>query len=131
MTAVPPRGGLFASLRALLGSSVGLLRTRLELLSVEVREEKVRLFSLLTFGAAAFVLLSFGLLFLAAFVTVLLWDSHRLLALGAFTAVFLGGGIVSLLVLLGIARTPSKLFAASLAELARDEAALQGDAAPK
>lgn len=131
MTTAPPRGGLFASLRTLLGSSVGLLRTRLELLSVEVREEKVRLISLLTFGAAAFVLLSFGLLFLAVFVTVLLWESHRLLALGAFTAVFLGGGIACVGALLAVLRTPSKLFAASLAELARDQAALQADAPPQ
>lgn len=126
-----PRSGLFSSLRTLLGSSVGLLRTRLELLSVEVQEEKIRLISLLTFGAAAFVLLSFGLLFLAVFVTVLLWESHRLLALGAFTAVFLGGGIGCLAALLAVLRTPSKLFAASLAELARDQAALQGEAPPQ
>jgi len=120
-----------SSLRALLGSSVGLLRTRLELLAIEAQEEKVRLISLLTFGAAAFVLLSFGLLFLAAFVTVLLWESHRLLALGAFTAVFLAGGIASFLALLGVVRTPSTLFVASLAELSRDQAALHGDAPPQ
>jgi uncharacterized membrane protein YqjE len=131
MVASPRGGGLLSSLRALLGSSVGLLRTRLELLAIEAQEEKVRLISLLTFGAAAFVLLSFGLLFLAAFVTVLLWESHRLLALGAFTAVFLAGGIASFLALLGVVRTPSTLFVASLAELSRDQAALHGDAPPQ
>lgn len=131
MAAALPRGGLLSSLRTLLGSSVGLLRTRLELLSVEVREEKVRLISLLTFGAAAFVLLSFGLLFVAAFVTVLLWESHRLLALGAFATVFLGGGLACLAALLAVLRTPSQLFAASLAELARDQATLQADAPPQ
>lgn len=130
MAASPPRGGLFSSLRNLAGSGVGLLRTRLELLSVEVQEEKVRLFSLLAYGAAAFVLLSFGLFFLAAFVTVLLWESHRLLALGAFAAVFLTGGVAALVAMRQIARTPSKLFAASLAELAQDRAAMQPEAPP-
>jgi uncharacterized membrane protein YqjE len=122
-----PRRGLFSSLRSLAGTGVALLHTRLELLSVEVQEEKLRLFSLLAYGAAAFVLLAFGLLFLAAFITVLLWDSHRLLALGAFAAIFLAGGGAAFIAMRAVARTPSKLFAASLAELAEDYAALRSD----
>jgi len=125
MSETAPRGGLAASLRSLLGNGLALLQTRLELLSVEAQEEKVRLLSLLGYGAAAFVLLSFGLMFLAVLVTVLLWDSHRLLALGAFTAVFLTGGMVALAAVLRLARTPSKLFAASIAELVQDRAALR------
>lgn len=125
MSETAPRGGLAASLRSLFGNGLGLLQTRLELLSVEAQEEKVRLLSLLGYGAAAFVLLSFGLMFLAVLVTVLLWDSHRLLALGAFTAIFLTGGFIALAAVLQLARTPSTLFSASIAELAKDRAALQ------
>lgn len=125
MSETAPRRGLAASLRSLLGNGLALLQTRLELLSVEAQEEKVRLLSLLGYGAAAFVLLSFGLMFLAVLVTVLLWDSHRLLALGAFTAVFLTGGLIALAAVLRLARTPSKLFSASIAELAQDRAAMQ------
>lgn len=125
MAETAPRGGLAASLRSLLGNGLGLLQTRLELLSVEAQEEKAHLFALLGFGAAAFVLLSFGLMFLAVLVTVLLWESHRLLALGAFTAVFLTGGFVALVVALRLSRRPPKLFAASIAELVQDRAALQ------
>lgn len=125
MSETAPRGGLAASLRSLLGNGLALLQTRLELLSVEAQEEKVRLLSLLGYGAAALVLLSFGLMFLAVLVTVLLWDSHRLLALGAFTAVFLTGGLIALAAVLRLARTPSKLFSASIAELAQDRAAMQ------
>jgi uncharacterized membrane protein YqjE len=126
-----PRGGLASSLRSLVGSTVGLLRTRLELLSVELQEEKLRLLSMLVYGGAAFVLLSAGLVFLAVFVTVLLWDSNRLLALGAFSALFLGGGAVALAMLLSLARAPSRLFSASLAELSRDRAALQSETPPQ
>lgn len=125
MSETAPRGGLAASLRSLLGNGLALLQTRLELLSIEAQEEKVRLLSLLGYGAAAFVLLSFGLMFLAVLVTVLLWDSHRLLALGAFTAVFLTGGLIALAAVLRLARTPSTLFSASIAELAQDRAAMQ------
>jgi uncharacterized membrane protein YqjE len=125
MSEAAPRGGLAASLRSLFGNGLALLQTRLELLSVEAQEEKVRLLSLLGYGAAAFVLLSFGLMFLAVLVTVLLWDSHRLLALGAFTAIFLTGGFIALAAALQLARMPSKLFTASIAELAQDRAVLQ------
>ncbi|MRR52377.1 MAG: hypothetical protein EG825_15970, partial [Rhodocyclaceae bacterium] len=76
------------------------------------------------YGAAAFVLLAAGLIFLAIFFTVLLWDSNRLLVLGVITALFLGGGGVALTVCFSLARSKSRLFAASLAELERDRAAL-------
>ena len=121
------RGGLASSLRSLLGNGIALLQTRLELLSIEAQEERVRLLSLLTYGALAFVLLSFGLMFLALLVTVLLWDSHRLLALGIFTAIFLTSGLIALIAMLRQAHTPSTLFAASIAELAQDLAALRGE----
>jgi uncharacterized membrane protein YqjE len=96
----------------------------LELLVTELEEEKARLLGMLVYGAAAFVLLAAGLIFLAIFLTVLLWDSNRLLVLGIFTALFLGGGGIALMVSLGLVRSKSRLFAASLAELERDRAAL-------
>ena len=77
---------------------------------------------MLAFGAAALIFLSAGLVFLAVFLTVLLWDTNRLLVLGIFTALFLGAGIVALLVARRNAVTPSQLFSASLAELAEDHA---------
>jgi uncharacterized membrane protein YqjE len=131
MTDSAPRGGLASSLRSLVGSTLGLLRTRLDLLSVELQEEKLRLFSMFIYGAVAIMLLSVGVVFLAVFVTVLLWDSHRLLALGIFSAIFLLGGTIALVMLAMLTRTRSKLFAASLAELAEDSAALQSEARPQ
>lgn len=122
------RAGLFASLKGLFGTSLALVQNRLQLLGVELAEERLRLLSLVTYGAMALICLSAGLVFLAVFLTVLLWDSHRLLALGVFSALFLGGGIVTLLMAMNFARAGSTLFKASLAELARDrEAVAQGD----
>lgn len=122
----PPRSGLFASLRGLFATGLALLQTRLELLATELEEEKLRLLSLLGYGAAAFFLLGVGMVFLAVFLTVLLWDSNRLLALGGFTAVFLIGGVIALFLARQQAHARSRLLAASLAELAQDRAALQG-----
>lgn len=114
------RAGLFASLKGLVGTTVALLQNRLQLLGVELAEERLRLLSLVTYGAIALICLSAGLVFLAVFLTVLWWDSHRLLALGVFSALFLAAGCVSLFVAMGHARVGSNLFAASLAELRKD-----------
>ena len=120
-----PRAGLFASLRGLLATAVGLLQTRLELLATELQEEKLRLLSLVAYGAAAVLLLSFGLVFLAVFLTVLFWDSNRLLVLGMATFLLLGGGAFAMTMAVVLARRGSQLFSASLAELRRDRAGLR------
>jgi uncharacterized membrane protein YqjE len=119
------RGGLFTSLRRLAATALALAQTRLELLAVEFQEEKIRLASLLAYGAAAVILLAFGVVFLAIFLTVLLWDSNRLLVLGVSSVFLLGGGLICLLIARRYARTPSGLFAGSLAELAKDRAAAE------
>lgn len=116
--------GLFSSLRGFATTSVALLRTRFELLKVEAQEEVSRIIGLLLWGSAGVLLGIAGLVFLAVFLTVLVWDSQRLLALGIFSALFLAAAGVAIAIALRLARQGSQLFAASLAELRRDEAAL-------
>ena len=116
----PAPGSLGSRLRSSIAGALGLLQTRLELLATEFQEEKLRLGSLLGYAAAAFFFLGFGAVMLALFLTVLLWDSHRLLALGIFTALFLAIGILAALAAARIGRQGSRLFAASIAELAQD-----------
>lgn len=122
--------GLFASLRGFAATSVALLRTRLELLRIEAREEVGRLTGLLLWGVAAVLLAIVGTAFLAVFLTVLLWESHRLLALGIFAALFLAAAAAALATATRLARRQSQLFAASLAELRRDEAVLRDEPTP-
>jgi len=119
------RAGLFSSLRSLLATAVGLLHTRLELLATELHEEKIRLLSLVAYGLAAVLLLSFGAVFLVVFLTVLFWDSNRLLVLGLGTFLLLGGGLLALTAALRLARAGSRLFSASLAELRKDRVDLE------
>ena len=119
---------LLASLRSLAATATGLLRTRLELLIVELEEEKSRIFTLLLYGAAAFFFLSFGLVMLAMFFTALYWETHRLLVIGIITAVFLGSGAVALWLARRQLRRNERMFTASLDELTRDLAALQAAA---
>ncbi len=126
MSAAPAGAGLFASLRGLLATAVGLLRTRLELLATELEEEKLRVLGVLAYGLAAFFFLGFGAVMLVIFLTVLWWDSNRLLASGIFTGIFLCCGIAAVFQAQRLIGRKSGLFAASLEELAQDRAALQG-----
>lgn len=119
--------GLLASLRGFAATSVALLRTRLELLKVEAQEEIGRVFGLLLWGIVAVLCGVLGIAFLGVFLTVLLWDSHRALALGIFTTLFLVAASISGIVTLRLLRQGSRLFAASLTELRRDEAALRDE----
>ena len=123
----PAPGSLGSRLRSSIAGAPGLLQTRLELLATEFQEEKLRLGALLGYAAAAFFFLGFGAMMLALFLTVLLWDSHRLLALGVFTAVFLAIGILAALAAARIGRQGSRLFAASIAELAQDREMIRPD----
>ena len=112
-------------LRQLLADAAELVQVRLELLSLEAREDIGQLLTLGVQAALAVVLLSFGLIFLALFLTVMLWDSQRLLALGIFTTLFLGGGAGLVLWVRQQARHGLRMFAATRDELLRDQQRLR------
>ena len=125
MTPPPGNASTSARVRALLADVVELAQVRLELFTDEARQEASRLTSLAVMSALAVVFVSFGLIFLAVFITVLLWDSQRLLALGIFTALFLGGGLVLGLLAMQRARQAAHMFSATLDELRRDQERLR------
>lgn len=121
----PRRARLAESLHGILDAGLQTAQTRLELLAVELQEEKLRLTALALNTVLAGLLLGFGLVFLMIFLTVLFWEEHRLLALGISTAVCIGGGLLAASNAARAFREGTKLFSASLAELARDRAALR------
>ena len=120
-----PRPRLADSLHGIVDAGLQTAQTRLELLAVELQEEKLRLTGLALNTVLAGLLLGFGLVFLMVFLTVLFWEEHRLLALGVSTAVCLGGGLLAASNAARAFRSGTKLFSASLAEFARDRAALK------
>jgi uncharacterized membrane protein YqjE len=116
--------GLLGSMRQLLATGVETLRVRLELLSTEVEQEKLRLFDAVLWAGLALLLLGMGLFFLCGLIVVLLWEQHRLLALGALAVLFLGAGFWVLQQARARLRAPGGLFATSVAELERDRTEL-------
>lgn len=108
------------SLKRLANTTLAILGTRLELLSNEVEEERLRVSQMLLYASVALFFFGLGIMLLTAFVVVLFWDSHRLLALGCFTVLYFIAGLLVWNTTRRMARGRSKLFSASLAELADD-----------
>jgi uncharacterized membrane protein YqjE len=119
----PP--GLVDSLARLGRSALALARTRLELLGTEIEEERIRFTRLAIAAVAIAFCLQMAVLLFVVFMVVFLWDTHRLVTLGAFAAAFLAAGVVGMMALRRrLARRP-KMFASSLGELLKDEERLR------
>ena len=111
--------GLFGSVRSLLASLLGLARTRLELLSTELEEEMARLALGLVGALAALLLAGLGLAFAGIAVLVAVAPENRLSAAAAMALLFLAAGAWVALAMRRQQRP--RVFAASLAELQRDQ----------
>ncbi|HAF44258.1 MAG TPA: hypothetical protein DCK83_04760 [Gallionellaceae bacterium] len=113
-------GGLLESLKRLAGTLLAIIQTRLELLSNEVEEERLRIWQMLLYGSIALFFFGLSVVLLTAFVVVLFGAEQRLLVLGFFTALYFLAGLLAWTGLRRIHRERSRLFSASLAELESD-----------
>ena len=118
--------GLMGSVKRLLGTLSAIVATRLELLSNELQEERLYLTRMLLLSMMALFCFGLAVLLLTVFIVVLFWDDHRLAVLGALSASFFALGTLLVMLLRGKARAKTKLFSASLAELAKDREQLGG-----
>lgn len=118
-----PQGGLFESLKGFAGTALEVVHTRLELFATELVEERVRLGLMLAYAAGAVILLSLGVVLGVVTLATLFWE-QRVLLFALATAVFLGAGLLLTSLLLRQSRARSRVFSASLAELAKDRVAL-------
>ena len=108
------------SLKKLGGAFVGLLQGHLELLGIEVQEEKSRLLRLFLLTGVALILLLLILIGLSAAIVIAFWDTHpiaAILVLCALYAVVLAVCISRALVL---AKETAAPFQATVEELARN-----------
>jgi uncharacterized membrane protein YqjE len=112
--------GLLASLKTLTLTLVDVVQTRLELLSTDVAEERARLTAILISAMVALFCLGVGVILLVIFISVMFWESHRLLTLGLLTGVFLASGIGLWATAMHKLRNKPRLFDASISELAKD-----------
>jgi uncharacterized membrane protein YqjE len=119
-----PSGVLLSSLRRMIDTGLGLAQTRLELLSVELQQEKHRLVELLAWVLIAVVLGLVALILVSFTLVVLFWDSARLAVLVLLCVLYVGGAAWAAQRarrVLKQARTPLK---DSIEELKKDRACL-------
>jgi len=117
-------GGLLGSMKSLVSTLVAVVETRLKLLANELHAEKLRLAQLGLFAAAAIFFLALGIIMLTLLAIVAFWDSHRLLAIGGFAGIYLLLGVAFGVTVFRRATERSRLFEASLQELAKDREGL-------
>ncbi|MEZ5564847.1 MAG: phage holin family protein [Gammaproteobacteria bacterium] len=132
MSAAPdnqPRGPVrqfVESLSGLLATVISIGRTRLELVTVELREELQRAAAVLLWSAVAFLAAAAGTLFAVFAVILVYWDSHRILATVLAAGGFFIVAIGALMVIRARLRARPLFLQATLTELARDEQELRG-----
>jgi len=115
-----PTPGVVAALRSLVANTIDIVRTRLELLANEVEEERVRTLEIVLLAAIALFCASVGVLLITTWIVVLLWEQYRLTTIAVLALAYLLGAGIALRRLKARKAERSKLFSASLAELARD-----------
>ena len=113
-------GGLLGSVKNLASTLIAVAQTRLQLLANELHAEKLRLARLGLFAVAAIFFIALGIVMLTLLVIVVFWDSHRLLAIGGFAAIYLLLGIAFGVTVLTRATERTRLFEDSLREFAKD-----------
>ena len=117
--------GIVRSGRRMLAILVGMARTRLNLLAIEIMQEKSRIWLLLVLTALVLLFAFMALLTLSLLVVVAFWDDDRLLAIGCLLAFYVAATLVTLFVLRQKSKIGSSLFSGTLGELSRDSDALE------
>jgi len=112
--------GLFGSLKGLASTFLVLVRTRAELIAVELQEERERIKEIFVLAVLAAIFCSLGLLLLALLVVALFWDSYRWFSFSAVTLIFLALGVWALVCLYGRLRANPPILPATLSELDHD-----------
>lgn len=118
--------GMFESGKRFAISLIGHLRSRLELLGLEISQEKGRLVSVVMMALLGYLMVGVTLLLAVLLAVASSWDTvWRLHVIGAMLA-----GSIVILVVIGVVlrrrlQLRSTLFRSSLRELARDEQALE------
>jgi uncharacterized membrane protein YqjE len=125
MTPASPRRNYFETLRSFGGGVLGAVQERLQLFSIELQEEKLRLVQTLVWTGVGLFAGMMTLTFASLAVVYLFWESARLAALGGlsvFYAAALGVAIFSLR--RHLTRHP-RPFAGTMNELKEDIACIQ------
>ncbi|MEO7741786.1 MAG: phage holin family protein [Usitatibacter sp.] len=116
---------IVGDLRGLASTGVRAVRTRLELLGIELKEEKAWLVRFLVIAVTALYLVTFGLLLGVAALVLFASEANRPAILGICSAAFLAAGAGAAFYVYSSSKKRQPLFQETLAVLKGDESGLQ------
>jgi uncharacterized membrane protein YqjE len=117
---------LVKSLKRLGQTVIEILQTRMEILSLDVKEARIRFVSILMLYAFTFFSLSLGIVFGAFWLIIKFWETNRLLVVGILAVGFLACGLILMVVLVRRLRNGPRPFEGTIAELNKDRDVLVG-----
>ena len=112
--------GILESVKSFGATAVSILKTRIEILSTELQEERERVKDYVVLGVISLFCLMMGVVFLSFFVVVLFWDVSRVLVSGIVTLLYFGAAALIAVRLKGKLKSHPRMFATTIAELAKD-----------
>ena len=123
----PPPAGIFDAFRSFVATWVAVIKTRVDIVSTELEEQREWMQRLIILAVAATFCLSIGLVVFTLFVVMIFWDDPRwrLVILGAFSLLYLGVGIALVFMLRNRLKSRPRIFSTTAEELTKDYANLQ------
>jgi uncharacterized membrane protein YqjE len=115
---------IVGDLKGLASTGVRAVRTRLELLAIEFKEEKAWVIRLIVVAIAALYLLTFGILLGIFALALYASEENRPLILAAFAGFFLAGGIGGAAYIFMASKKRHPIFENTIAVLKGDERGL-------
>jgi len=106
--------GLLGSVRSLVDNLLGSVHDRVELISVELQEEKQRLIQLFIWISVAIFTGMMALAFASITVVFLLWDHARIAALSVITVIYAIAAVAAVVALRRQIARQTRPFAATL-----------------
>ena len=105
------------TIRAMMANWIAIVKTRVEIISTEIEEQREWLQATVIMAVAAGFLISLGLIVMTFFVVVIFWETARLWVLGGFTVLYLGGGVLLAAILRQRVQTRPRFLSTTASEL--------------
>jgi uncharacterized membrane protein YqjE len=126
-TRTPGSSGLLGNLRGFADGLIGSAHDRLELLAVELHEEKFRLIQIFIWISAIVFLAMLAVVFASMAVVVLFWESSRVAVVCSLAGSYFVALVVAVMGFQRYLKRQPKPFAGTLSELRQDRECIRAE----
>jgi uncharacterized membrane protein YqjE len=123
----PGPSGLLGSLRGLADGLIGSAHDRLELLALELHEEKHRLIQIFIWISAIVFLAMLAMVFASMAIVVLFWETARVAVVCSLAGIYIAALVATALGFKRYLKRQPKPFAATLSELREDRECIRAE----